>query len=122
MTPIKAALQKELQEAGWHSRGYLPHFDAAEITQTVTFRLADSLPQSVLERWKLELEEGSATEPNSVLRRRIEHYLDQGYGSCTLRDARIGAAVQESLLHFDGERCRLLAWVVMPNHVTCCIS
>jgi hypothetical protein len=46
MTPIKAALQKELQEAGWHSRGYLPHFDAAEITQNVTFRLADSLPQA----------------------------------------------------------------------------
>ena len=55
MTPIKATLQKELQEAGWHSRGYLPHFDAAEITQTVVFRLADSLPQTVLERWKSEI-------------------------------------------------------------------
>src|SRR6266550_3978654 len=86
---IKAALQKELQEAGWHSRGYLPHFDAAEITQTVTFRLADSLPQTVLERWKSEITEGSVTTADSVLRRRIEHYLDQGYGSCALRDAPI---------------------------------
>jgi REP element-mobilizing transposase RayT len=25
--------------------------------------------------------------------------------------------VQDSLLHFDGERYHLLAWVVMPNHV-----
>ena len=117
MNSIKVALKRELQEAGWHSLGYLPHFDAAEITQTVTFRLADSLPQTVLERWKRELTEGSATEADSVLRRRIEHYLDQGYGSCALRDARIAIVVQRSLLHFDGARYRLLAWVVMPNHV-----
>src|SRR5712692_5179423 len=117
MTPIKAALQKELQEAGWHSRGYLPHFDAAEITQNVTFRLADSLPQAVLERWKSEIRADSETGADSALRLRIEHYLDQGYGGCALRDARIATVVQESLLHFDGERYRLLAWVVMPNHV-----
>jgi putative transposase len=29
---------------GWHSRGYLPHFDSQEIVQFVTYRLADSLP------------------------------------------------------------------------------
>jgi REP element-mobilizing transposase RayT len=118
MTPVKATtLQKELREAGWHSRGYLPHFDAAEITQTVTFRLADSLPQAVLERWKSEITADSEAGSDSALRRRIEHYLDQGYGSCALKDASIATVVQESLLHFDGERYRLLAWVVMPNHV-----
>ncbi len=117
MTPIKAALQKELQEAGWHSRGYLPHFDAAEITQTVTFRLADSLPQTVLERWKRELVVDSAENADKVLRRRIEYYLDQGYGSAVLGDARVAAMVQQSLLYFDGQRYRLSAWVVMPNHV-----
>src|SRR5712692_6198050 len=117
MTPIKAALQKELQEAGWHSRGYLPHFDAAEITQNVTFRLADSLPQAVLERWKSEIRADSETGADSALRLRIEHYLDQGYGGCALRDARVATVVQESLLHFDGERYLLSAWVVMPNHV-----
>lgn len=25
--------------------------------------------------------------------------------------------VEDALLHFDGERYRLLAWVIMPNHV-----
>jgi putative transposase len=34
---------------GWHSRGYLPHFDSAETVQFVTFRLADSLPRAVAE-------------------------------------------------------------------------
>ena len=35
---------------GWHSRGYLPHFDSQDVTQFVTFRLADSLPTSALDR------------------------------------------------------------------------
>ena len=29
---------------GWHQRGYLPHFDAPNVTQMVTFMLADSFP------------------------------------------------------------------------------
>ncbi len=43
--------------------------------------------------------------------------LDQGYGACHLADDRIAALVQNALLHFDGERYRLSAWVLMPNHV-----
>jgi len=33
---------------GWHSRGYMPHFDSHHVVQHVTFHLADSLPASVL--------------------------------------------------------------------------
>jgi REP element-mobilizing transposase RayT len=117
MNPIKAQLQKELSDAGWHSRGYLPHFDGGEIAQTVTFRLADSLPQHVLERWKRELSKDASSEEDHILRKRIEHYLDQGYGSCALKNPRAAGLVQASLLHFDGERYRLSSWVVMPNHV-----
>ncbi len=115
MKNIKASLQKELQEAGWHSRGYLPHFDGREIAQAITFRLADSLPQKVLERWGLHPALNS--EADIILRRRIEHYLDQGYGSCAHKNAYVAAMVQHSLLHFDGQRYRLSAWVVMPNHI-----
>ena len=114
MNLIKAQLQKELRDAGWHSRGYLPHFDGGEIAQTITFRLADSLPRAVLERWKRELEK--ETLATSALRKRIEAYLDQGYGACSLKDPRVAAMVQASFLHFDGERYQLYAWVVMPNH------
>jgi hypothetical protein len=42
-----------IQENGaprWHSRGYLPHFESSEVTQHVTFHLADSFPQAVLLR------------------------------------------------------------------------
>ena len=33
---------------GWHARGYLPHFDAGAIVQTVTFRLAEQLAAGIL--------------------------------------------------------------------------
>jgi REP element-mobilizing transposase RayT len=98
----------------WHSRDYLPHFEGGERTQFITFRLKDSLPQEVLERWRLELE---GTGGEAELRRRVEAYLDAGYGQALLRDAGVASLVEAALLHFDGRRYRLAAWVVMPNHV-----
>ena len=50
-------------------------------------------------------------------RRHYEAYLDAGHGSCVLREPVCANIVQDALLHFDGDRYRLLAWVVMPNHV-----
>ena len=98
----------------WHSRGYLPHVDPGEYTQFITFRLADSMPQTVLERWQMDLQHGEITDAG--MRRRIEIYLDQNYGARWLADPRIASLVRNSLLKFDGERYRLFAWVIMPNH------
>jgi REP element-mobilizing transposase RayT len=103
---------------GWHSRGYLPHFDGgSERPQSVTFRLADSVPARVINQWQAEVE----TQPDQVreaeLRDQIETFLDAGYGACHLRDPRIASLVEGALLFFDGVRYRLHAWVVMPNHV-----
>jgi len=106
----------DYEPKGWHNRGYLPHFDAGEVFQSITFRLHDSMPQSLLETWKQELARESA-EFEDKLRWRIEAYLDQGYGACYLSDDRIANMMQSALLHFEGERYRLSAWVVMPNHV-----
>jgi REP element-mobilizing transposase RayT len=127
---------------GWHSRGYLPHWDHPGMIQSLNFRLADAMAQEVIERWRSELdllgapasrrrERESARErregqrdagaPREVreveLRRRIEEYLDAGYGACWLRRPEIAALVEGALLHFDKERYRLLAWCIMPNHV-----
>jgi REP element-mobilizing transposase RayT len=106
----------DFEPRGWHSRGYLPHFDAGEVFQSITFRLHDSMPQSLLEMWREELARESA-EFEDHLRWRIEAYLDQGYGACSLSDDRISRLVQNALLHFDKERYRLSAWMIMPNHV-----
>ncbi len=48
---------------------------------------------------------------------KVEVWLDQGSGSCLLREAALVAFVIEAMHHFDGERYELDAYVVMPNHV-----
>ena len=106
---------------GWHSRGYLPHLDSPGLVQSITFRLFDSIPAEILATWQIELEftrREAANDPRHVeLRRRIEEYIDRGHGACWLRDERVAELVEKALLHFDGARYRLLAWVIMPNHV-----
>jgi REP element-mobilizing transposase RayT len=109
--------QKELRTAGWRSRGYLPHFDGIEIPQFITIHLADSIPRRVIERWKRELKSLKYEQERILLQRRIEKYLDQGYGEALLKHHEVASMVQDSLLRFDGLRYRLFAWVVMPNHV-----
>jgi REP element-mobilizing transposase RayT len=79
------------------------------VVQSVTFRLADSLPRDMPAR--------PATEMPDVRSRRIEASIDKGRGSCILADPACAAIVEGVLKHFDGERYRLLAWVIMPNHV-----
>ncbi|MDX6500869.1 MAG: putative methylase [Blastocatellia bacterium] len=83
MNSTKVKLRQDLLEAGWHSRGYLPHFEGGEIAQTINLSLADSLPKSVLERWNQELARDQIANA-SIVRERIERYLDQGYGDCVL--------------------------------------
>jgi putative transposase len=94
---------------GWHSRGYLPHFDSPETLQFLTFRLFDSLPAEALDRLRLM--------PTPVSDSDRDAFLDAGMGSCWLKQPRIAEIVEEALLHFDGERYRLIAWTIMPNHV-----
>ncbi|MBL9210798.1 MAG: transposase, partial [Opitutaceae bacterium] len=99
------------ESPGWHTRGYLPHFDNGRVVQIVTFRLADSLPVAVLEK----LEELALDDAER--RAKIEWYLDQGMGSSLMRDPGHAAAVCGALHERDGLDYRLHAWVIMPNHV-----
>lgn len=99
---------------GWHSRGYLPHYDAQGVRQFITYRLADSLPAGVAARLAGELHTPAG---DAAYRRRIETVLDSGLGSCWLRRPDAAALVLDSWRHFDGQHYDLLAWVVMPNHV-----
>ncbi len=98
---------------GWHSRGYLPHLDIGEVTQFITFRLGDSLPQSVLE----ELEDLRRRGEHVARIERAEYYFDQGHGSCILREPSCAMIVQEALIFLHDKRFELIAWVIIPNHV-----
>ena len=102
---------------GWYSRGYLPHWDHPGMIQSVNFRLGDSLPLAVIEKWKSELALQLEDEHSVQLRRRIEDYLDAGHGECWLRRPDIARLVEGALFNFDNQRYRLLAWCIMPNHV-----
>jgi putative transposase len=107
---------------------HLPHWRQSGATYFVTFRLADSLPQDKLhELDELRLDwQRRHPPPQSrefieefarLTSQRVEGWLDQGMGSCVLKEPSLAAFVTQGLHHFDGERCELDAYVVMPNHV-----
>ncbi len=75
----------------------------------ITCRLADALPRAVLQR--------EAGQRHARRRLAIDRFLDSGYGSCALKAPDVAHCVIENWRHFDGDRYRLHAWVVMPNHV-----
>ncbi len=106
----------------------LPHWRQNGATYFVTFRLADSLPREK----QIELERlrggrlGAGPTPHTrqareqatrLLGQRLDQWLDDGMGSCVLREPRHASMVAESLHAFDGDRYELDAYVVMPNHV-----
>lgn len=110
------------------SRRNLPHWRQEGRTYFVTFRLHDSLPQEKLVALRKARDEWLANnpEPWSAEQRheyheqfsgRIQQWLDDGHGSCLLRESAPARIVAGALQHFDAQRYDLAAWVVMPNHV-----
>jgi len=99
--------------AHWYSRGYLPHFDEANGLFSVTFCLADAIPENK----RMELERLGPVFGAAAYRKAVEACLDEGHGSCWLREERLAITVQNALLFFHGKRYRLHEWVVMPTHV-----
>jgi REP element-mobilizing transposase RayT len=112
MEPLSAQ-ETEQGFKGWYASKHLPHFDLPGARQFITYRLADAMPVARRSEWEAFL----ALEEDREKQRKIEAYLDRGYGECHLRDPRIADLVQQNLWHHDGVKYRLLAWVVMPNHV-----
>jgi len=96
---------------GWYGRGYLPHCDPGDVTQMITYRLADALPRELV-RAKLR-----GVAERSVRRAATDQLLDAGYGSGLLRQPAVARCVIENWRRFDRQRYRLHAWVVMPSHV-----
>ncbi|CAN5903521.1 transposase [soil metagenome] len=99
--------------SGWAHRGYLPHFDEPGLVQSITFRLADSLPAEKIEDWKDEL----TWQDDSSRLQMLQTWLDRGEGACWLRERPCAEAVRDALKFFHGQRYQLLVWCIMPNHV-----
>lgn len=106
----------------------IPHWQQGEVMQFVTFRLGDALPKAKVARWKEQRRLWLSTNPKpwtaeterEFHRRftvRFEVWLDQGAGSCLLREPEARSHLAESLMRFQGEKVRHHAWIIMPNHV-----
>lgn len=106
----------------------LPHWQQGEVMQFVTFRLGDSMPAAKLKQWKQERQtwlsfhpepwdEKTEREYHTRFTRQLEDWLDQGHGSCLLRDPAHRAKVEEVLLYDQGTLAEHHAWVIMPNHL-----
>jgi REP element-mobilizing transposase RayT len=117
----------ENEEIRQHRRR-LPHWQQDGRYYFLTWRLADSLPAEKLSKWQEERDVwvekhpqpwDTATEDEYHKRfsDEIDRWLDQGSGECVLRDPKAAKIVSEALHHFDGERCELDSFVIMPNHV-----
>ncbi|MFT5467519.1 MAG: hypothetical protein ACI8UO_002623 [Verrucomicrobiales bacterium] len=85
------------REVTTHRRN-LPHWRQDGATYFVTYRLSDSLPDSRLEELRDERERllASQTKPLSgeqlkefalLFSKKVEHWLDAGWGSCVLADS-----------------------------------
>jgi ATP-dependent DNA helicase DinG len=107
---------------------HLPHWRQDGATYFVTFRLADSIPQTKLREWEREMTdwlkknpEPHTTEQKTDYHERFtekfQRWLDASLGECVLRRPEISEIVENALRHFDGERYVLGHYVVMPNHV-----
>jgi REP element-mobilizing transposase RayT len=123
----------------------LPHWRQPGATYFVTFRQADSIPQSIIEHWdrqlgdwlrahginpswkqshpKVYLDHYSRIPAHErhdferVVVKLLHHELDTCHGSCVLRDPANATLVREALLHFHGSRAWIGDFVIMPNHV-----
>ncbi len=102
-------------DSGWHSRGYLPHFDGEETLQFVTYRLHGSLPRTFLSKLKSRLDSKQISDIE--YHREIERYLDPAVGPNYLSDSSVAEMIEENLMRSDGEKYILLHWVIMSNHI-----
>ncbi len=107
-------------------RRKLPHIHSPGSTLFVTFRLAGSIPKTVLQQWLAEKALLSRKTVSDVLelefRRRwfarFEEILDkQETGPTWLADSRIAEIVADSLKYRDGRDYSLTAYTIMSNHV-----
>jgi REP element-mobilizing transposase RayT len=117
---------------------HLPHYQPSDATFFVTFRLAGSLPVTVIERMRIDRElikkriEGIRNkkvrseewlEYSDKYFSSFDELLEKGtYGPQWLREPEIARIVQDALCFYDKNTYDLLCYCIMPNHVHMVIS
>ena len=118
----------------WNYERNLPHWRQPGATYFITFRLNDSLPTEVLDRFKRERDEWERRladyegRPSETMMdeyiawqrqhwRKMENTMDEGHGSCVIKHPATRQVVEDALLFFEGQRNAMHGFVLMPNHV-----
>ena len=110
------------------TRNHLLQWEQPGVPCFVAFRMADFNPQELLRELDKERRQWTARHPpplsaedeaeyQGVFSTRIDQWMDEGHGSCVLRDPMLRQSIASSFHFGQGERYDLLAWVIMPNHV-----
>ncbi|MCX6879971.1 MAG: transposase [Verrucomicrobia bacterium] len=106
----------------------LPHWQQGEVMRFVTFRLGDAMPATKLRIWEEERAAWHSHHPkpwtdehqreyHQRFTRTLETWLDEGTGSCLLREPADRRIIEEILMRYQGVRVEHHAWVIMPNHL-----
>ena len=123
-------------------RRKLPHIQPPNATLFVTFRLAGSIPKSVLEQWKQEkrwleaeidrtgrIADSSPAEIDQQQKARVQEFHRRWFvkfeeilhkeetGPVWMKDPRIADLIQASLHYRDGKVFRLDSYSIMSNHM-----
>jgi len=115
------------------SGGYLPHWEQQGACYFITFRLADSLPSELLEKWKGDRavwmnenpqpwSEETENEYHRIFSLKIEAWLDQGRGECVIKDDAVRDIVLSKILEKHSETHFIHKLVIMPNHLHVLVS
>ncbi|UYZ57991.1 REP-associated tyrosine transposase [Hymenobacter latericus] len=111
-----------------HYQRNLPHRLPSGESIFITFRLASSLPRTVVEQLRVQLRQvqqaESRTAADEVRNRRKRYFrhfdqlLDQATtGPMWLSRPDVAEVVKASLHHFDEDEYELICYCLMPNHV-----
>jgi len=110
---------------------YLPHWSKLGGIYCLRFRLCDSVPQEKIREWENERRdiimmaqrqkrELTYQERLALLKlhsESVDRFLRGGHGACWMKQENIAKEIAGALRFFEGQRYRLFAWCVMPNHV-----
>ena len=117
-----------------HHNRKLPHWQVTDGVYFVTFRLKNSLPLNVINqlRYTRELEENKLLlkdlpkdEIKTELKKlkhlyfgKFDDLLDNNSsGPHFLKEPNVAKIVENSILHFDEQRYKVICYIIMSNHV-----
>ena len=113
-------------------RTKLPHIHPADGIFFITFRLVDSLPKSVLNKFMIEKEAAilhSRLENDDIINKELKYNIEKKYfdkfdqllkngaGKCWLKQPKIAQLVSNKIHSYDPTRYKLMCYCIMPNHV-----